>query len=180
MVVSITECKPCGRIEGRPFRPHQFLYLAFGVRVRPFCTSYYAVTRMFGFPSTYACMNPSHFVLTEGLASGGKGQPQTTRPMDSMSYSWASPQEDEFALFALGAPSPYESLIVPSLMRDPKWLVDLRQRQFYRAKTLGQSVFQQLLAPVDRPTGQDDGFQISVRMGSSCRCCSRCFPRPGT
>jgi hypothetical protein len=73
-------------------------------------------------------MNPSHFVLTEALASGGKGQAQTTRPMDNMSYSWASPQEDEFALLALGAPSPYESLVVPSLMRDPKGLVDLRQR----------------------------------------------------
>jgi omega-hydroxy-beta-dihydromenaquinone-9 sulfotransferase len=82
----------------------------------------------FGFPSTYACMNPSHFVLTEGLASGGRAAQQTTRPMDSMSYSWASPQEDEFALLSLGAPSAYESLIVPSLMRDPKRLVDLRQR----------------------------------------------------
>jgi omega-hydroxy-beta-dihydromenaquinone-9 sulfotransferase len=80
----------------------------------------------FGFPSTYACMNPSHFLLTEAWASGYiAGQP-TTRPMDSMSYSWASPQEDEFALLALGAPSPYESLIVPSLMRDPQMLVTLR------------------------------------------------------
>ena len=82
----------------------------------------------FGFPSTYACMNPSHFVLTEAWVSRSKVQQQTTRPMDRMSYSWASPQEDEFALLALGAPSPYESLIVPSLMRDPKALVDLRQR----------------------------------------------------
>jgi omega-hydroxy-beta-dihydromenaquinone-9 sulfotransferase len=48
--------------------------------------------------------------------------------MDNMSYSWVSPQEDEFALLALGVPSPYESLIVPSLMRDPKTLVDLRRR----------------------------------------------------
>jgi hypothetical protein len=82
----------------------------------------------FGFPSTYACMNPSHFLLTEAWASGRKAPQRETRPMDSMSYSWASPQEDEFALFALGAPSPYESLIVPSLMRDPKTLVDLGQR----------------------------------------------------
>src|SRR5271170_353968 len=73
----------------------------------------------FGFPSTYACLNPSHFLLTETWASRREAQ-QTTRPMDSMSYSWASPQEDEFALLALGAASPYEALIVPSLMRDPK------------------------------------------------------------
>jgi hypothetical protein len=98
----------------------------------------------FGFPSTYACMNPSHFMLTEALASGGKGQPQTTRPMDGMSYSWASPQEDEFALFALGAPSPYESLIVPSLMRDPKWLLDLRQRGSIEQRRWGE-LFQRFL-----------------------------------
>jgi hypothetical protein len=82
----------------------------------------------FGFPSTYACMNPSHFLLTEDWAARQKAKQGTTRPMDSMSYSWASPQEDEFALLALGAPSPYESLIIPSLMRDPRALVDLRQR----------------------------------------------------
>jgi hypothetical protein len=48
--------------------------------------------------------------------------------MDEMQYSWLSPQEDEFALLALGAPSPYEALLLPSLMRDPRLLVDLRAR----------------------------------------------------
>jgi omega-hydroxy-beta-dihydromenaquinone-9 sulfotransferase len=82
----------------------------------------------FGFPSTYACLNPSHFLLTEPWIRKRKAQEQSRRPMDNMSYSWASPQEDEFALLALGAPSPYEALIVPSLMRDPRWLLDLRRR----------------------------------------------------
>jgi omega-hydroxy-beta-dihydromenaquinone-9 sulfotransferase len=94
----------------------------------------------FGFPSTYACMNPSHFVLTEAWVSGHKAREQTTRPMDNMSYSWVSPQEDEFALLALGAPSPYESLIVPSLMRDPKILVDLRQRSSAEQKVWGEAL----------------------------------------
>jgi hypothetical protein len=94
----------------------------------------------FGFPSTYACMNPSHFVLTESLVPGHKGQRQTARPMDSMSYSWASPQEDEFALLALGAPSPYELLVVPSLMRDPKALVDLRQHSSTEQKRWGDAL----------------------------------------
>ena len=53
---------------------------------------------------------------------------QTRRRMDNMTYSWTSPQEDEFALFALGAPSPYEALLAPSLMRDPGLLLDLNQR----------------------------------------------------
>jgi omega-hydroxy-beta-dihydromenaquinone-9 sulfotransferase len=99
----------------------------------------------FGFPSTYACMNPSHFVLTEAWASERNAQQQTTRPMDSMSYSWASPQEDEFALFALGAPSPYESIVVPSLMRDPKALVDLRQRSSAEQKRWADALQEFLL-----------------------------------
>lgn len=78
----------------------------------------------FGFPSTYACLNPSHFLLSEAWAK--THAPSTSRPMDNMSYSWASPQEDEFALLSLGAPSPYAALLVPSLMRDAGSLVDLR------------------------------------------------------
>jgi hypothetical protein len=82
--------------------------------------------RRFGFPSTYACLNPAHFLLTEEWVRK-RALEQTRRPMDDMRYSWASPQEDEFALLALGAPSAYEALIAPSLMRDPRALLDLRQ-----------------------------------------------------
>jgi omega-hydroxy-beta-dihydromenaquinone-9 sulfotransferase len=82
----------------------------------------------FGFPSTHACLHPCHFLLTESwVGERTKGQ-QQRRPMDNMSYSWVSPQEDEFALFALGVPSPYEALLAPSLMRDADLLLDLRRR----------------------------------------------------
>src|SRR5271170_7170628 len=67
----------------------------------------------FGFPSTYACLNPAHFLLSERW-TGSRSQQQVHRPMDHLRYSWASPQEDEFALLILGAPSAYEALIVPS------------------------------------------------------------------
>jgi omega-hydroxy-beta-dihydromenaquinone-9 sulfotransferase len=80
-----------------------------------------------GFASTYACLNPSHFLLTENLVRRANPS-QVRRPMDNVLYSWISPQEDEFALFALGAPSAYEALIFPSLMRNPAVLLDLRQR----------------------------------------------------
>ncbi len=81
----------------------------------------------FAFASTYACLNPAHFLLTEQFM---RQRPIKTalRPMDSMQYSWASPQEDEFALLNFGAPSAYEALIFPSLMRDPGALLDLRRR----------------------------------------------------
>jgi omega-hydroxy-beta-dihydromenaquinone-9 sulfotransferase len=81
----------------------------------------------FGFASTYACMNPSHFLLTEKWMRLRPPEP-IRRPMDTMQYSWASPQEDEFALFALGAPSAYEAVVVPSLMRNARSLLDVRQR----------------------------------------------------
>jgi len=83
--------------------------------------------RQFGFPSTYACLNPSHFLLSERRIGQRSIEERTQRPMDNMLYSWASPQEDEFALLALGAPSPYEALLVPSLMRNPRSLLDLSQ-----------------------------------------------------
>jgi hypothetical protein len=57
-------------------------------------------------------MNPHHFLLTEGARSAG--QSAVARPMDGMLVRDTSPQEDEFALMALGAPSPYAGLIVPS------------------------------------------------------------------
>lgn len=81
----------------------------------------------FGFPSTYACMNPSHFLLSESWVRNQPPQ-EAKRPMDDMHYSWISPQEDEFALLALGAPSPYEALLVPSLMRDARSLLALPER----------------------------------------------------
>jgi len=81
----------------------------------------------FGFPSTYACLNPTHFLLSERWIRS-RAHPRVRRPMDDLRYSWESPQEDEFALLALGAPSAYEALIVPSLMRDIDQLLDLRAR----------------------------------------------------
>jgi len=82
----------------------------------------------FGFPSTYACLNPFHFLLTERWTHELMVQQQVRRPMDEMLYSWASPQEDEFALLALAAPSPYAALLIPSLMRDPVTLLSLSHR----------------------------------------------------
>lgn len=80
----------------------------------------------FGYPSTYACLNASHFLLTEEwVRQRGAAQERSRRQMDDMRYSWISPQEDEFALLALGAPSAYEALLAPLLMRDARALLDV-------------------------------------------------------
>ena len=78
----------------------------------------------FGFPSTFACLNPTHFLLSERWTAS-RFDREVARPMDDVRYSWASPQEDEFALLALGAPSAYRALVVPSLMLDANRLLDL-------------------------------------------------------
>jgi hypothetical protein len=62
------------------------------------------------------------------MIQGRIAKQQVLRPMDDMRYSWASPQEDEFALLALGAPSPYQALLLPSLMLEPRQLLDVRAR----------------------------------------------------
>jgi hypothetical protein len=85
----------------------------------------FCVNPRFGYPSTYTCMNPTHFLLSESFMPGDTKRRTVLRPMDEMKYSWASPQEDEFALLSLGAPSPYEALLLPSLMLDPPSLLDL-------------------------------------------------------
>jgi omega-hydroxy-beta-dihydromenaquinone-9 sulfotransferase len=68
----------------------------------------------FASPGTYQCFAPWHFLITEKLMAkfGGFLLPEL-RPMDNMRVNWLSPQEDEFALLALGAATPYERIAFP-------------------------------------------------------------------
>jgi len=79
----------------------------------------------FGFPTTYACLNPHHFILTQS-AMLARPSPQVRRPQDRMMVGLAAPQEDEFALLCLGARSPYEGLLVPSKFAQALALADPR------------------------------------------------------
>ena len=121
----------------------------------------------FGFPSTYACMNAAHFLLTEQGFQKRRGKEQAYRPMDNMQYSWASPQEDEFALLCMGAPSPYEALLVPSLMSDSRTLLDLRHgstEQQHRWKQTVQLFLRELTVQQSKPMvlkSPTHGFRLS-------------------
>ncbi len=77
------------------------------------------------YPTTHACMNPHHFLFTEAsaLARGGASR---QRPMDEMEVQAGSPQEDEFALLSLGARSPYEALLIPTILPEALKLTDPR------------------------------------------------------
>jgi hypothetical protein len=77
------------------------------------------------YPTTHACMNPHHFLLTEASALARESS-GSQRPMDEMEVRPGSPQEDEFALLSLGARSPYEALLVPSVLPEALKLTDPR------------------------------------------------------
>ena len=59
-------------------------------------------------PNTYQVINPHHFLLTEDVTTRyTKWLLPKTRPMDNMSITWQSPQEDESALLNLTLSSAY-------------------------------------------------------------------------
>lgn len=70
-----------------------------------------SLDQQFSYPTTFQCFVPNHF-----LVSGLFLEPLVrlllprTRPMDSMPAGARLPQEDEFALVGMGAPTPYKHL----------------------------------------------------------------------
>jgi hypothetical protein len=89
----------------------------------------------FCFPSNYAAFHPHHFVFTEKVALA-RGEGEVRRPQDGMTTGWGTPQEDEFALLALGARSPYEGLIAAGdfgramMLADPEDLPDGERKRW--------------------------------------------------
>jgi LPS sulfotransferase NodH len=68
-----------------------------------------------GYPSTYECMAPHHFLWTGRVLPRFLGilLPKN-RPMDNVAVGWDKPQEDEFALVNLGVPSTYLEWAFPN------------------------------------------------------------------
>jgi hypothetical protein len=67
------------------------------------------------FPNTYECLEPNHFLLTEGFITRWlRFLMPAHRPMDNMAAGWKRPQEDEFALCMMGQPSPYLTIAFPN------------------------------------------------------------------
>jgi hypothetical protein len=83
--------------------------------------------RNFVTPTTYQCFSPNHFLLTEALVTRLLWflVPEK-RPMDNVAAGWNEPQEDEFALCALGLPSPYLRMAFPN--SSPRHLEYLNMR----------------------------------------------------
>jgi hypothetical protein len=67
------------------------------------------------YPTTYQCLEPNHFLLTEGIFRRWfRFLMPSHRPMDNMAIGWERPQEDEFALCMMGQPSPYTTIAFPN------------------------------------------------------------------
>ncbi|MFW6168890.1 MAG: sulfotransferase family protein [Planctomycetota bacterium] len=66
------------------------------------------------YPDTYACLAPSHFLISQYLVPWWLGllMPRH-RPMDNVQIGWKQPQEDEWALCLLGLPSVYRTVAFP-------------------------------------------------------------------
>lgn len=71
----------------------------------------------FGYPTTYQCFAPWHFLFSESfLARVMSVLVPSKRPMDNMAAGIERPQEDEFGLAVMGAPTMYYRMGFP---KDP-------------------------------------------------------------
>jgi hypothetical protein len=69
----------------------------------------------FGYPTTYDCFSPSHFLSTRDFMTRWfRFLMPDRRPMDNMAAGWDRPQEEEFALLNMGVPSIYETVAFPN------------------------------------------------------------------
>lgn len=69
----------------------------------------------FASPSTYQCFAANHFLVTEWIVPKlFSGLLPRRRPMDNMAAGFERPQEDEFALCAMNAPTPYLRMAFPN------------------------------------------------------------------
>jgi len=73
------------------------------------------------YPETWQCMNASSVRLH---ASPRVSEKVMVRPMDRFAISARSPQEDEFALLALGIESVYRGFLDPNRLRELERLLD--------------------------------------------------------
>lgn len=69
----------------------------------------------FATPTSFQCFQPHHMLLTEPLVTRlFWWLMPSKRPQDNVALGWNTPQEDEFALLALGLPTPYRRMAFPN------------------------------------------------------------------
>jgi hypothetical protein len=80
------------------------------------------------YPTTYQCLDPNDFLLTEGILSRLlRLLLPRHRPMDNVPVGPDRPQEDEFALCMLGQGSPYWTIAFPNHPPQDQEYLDLEK-----------------------------------------------------
>ena len=71
--------------------------------------------KRFATPTSYQCFQPHHMLLTEPIVTNlFWWLMPSKRPQDNVKLGWNTPQEDEFALCAMGLPTPYRRMAFPN------------------------------------------------------------------
>jgi hypothetical protein len=109
----------------------------------------------FGYPTTYQCMDPNDFLLTEGVFRRWLSfLIPSRRPMDNMKTGFDRPQEDEFALCMLGEGSPYLTIAFPNHPPQCQEYLDLENlsaRKLRRWKRTIKQFLKRVTYRVDKP-----------------------------
>jgi hypothetical protein len=92
-------------------------------------------------PTSYECLVPHHFLLTEWLAPWMEFLVSKHRAMDNMDLSLQHPQEDEFVLCMLGQPSPYLTIAFPNRPQQDLRYLDLEQLTSRELEAWKQTLF---------------------------------------
>ncbi|CCC42921.1 sulfotransferase family protein [Mycobacterium canetti] len=92
-------------------------------------------------PTSYECLVPHHFLLTEWIAPLAEFLVSKHRVMDNMELSLRHPQEDEFVLCMLGQPSLYLTIAFPNRPPQDLRYLDLEQLTSRELAAWKQSLF---------------------------------------
>ncbi|MCV7409852.1 hypothetical protein AWC05_23695 [Mycobacterium florentinum] len=92
-------------------------------------------------PTTYECIAPHHFLLTQRFARFAEFLTSKHRAMDNMDMSMAHPQEDEFAWCMLGLPSPYLTIAFPNRPTQDEQYLDMDKLSARELGTWKQTFF---------------------------------------
>lgn len=99
-------------------------------------------------PETYECFDPCHPLITErGMKRYFSWMLPERRIMDNMPVGWDRPQEEEFALAMLGAPSPYLDIAFPNRAPLEPASLDLDELP-PRLRTLWKKTFMRFLQTI--------------------------------
>lgn len=103
-----------GRIAGVPLRDDPVFVIGHWRSGTTLLHELLALDPRHGCADTYACLAPSHFLLSRHLVTWWlQWLMPKRRPMDNVQVGFHQPQEDEWALCLLGLPSVYRTVAFP-------------------------------------------------------------------